>query len=198
MDALANMTSAANWTEAQVIRAAQRFAMRKGLTFNTDAHDEAVAAYCLGYYEALAAFSADKATGDGAAYLVRSAQGRALHSMTYGIKHSKPTVGTKEDGTPIQVEVRYPSQVSDSEDQDLTWDSIATTIPSAAEDAAASEESKALARALPILSDRDREIITRRFFAEDTLDAIAQDMGLTKQRVKQLEDRALETLRQEM
>ncbi len=57
--------------------------------------------------------------------------------------------------------------------------------------------SKWLADALATLPDRERTIITERHLQEDgvTLEAIGRELGISKERVRQLEQRAMEKLR---
>ena len=54
-----------------------------------------------------------------------------------------------------------------------------------------------IARALEVLSDKERCIITSRFMEDQkkTLAEIGKAMGVTKERVRQIEKRALEKLR---
>jgi RNA polymerase sigma-32 factor len=51
--------------------------------------------------------------------------------------------------------------------------------------------------ALDVLNDRERLIITQRRLSEDgaTLEALGNELGISKERVRQIENRALEKLR---
>ena len=44
-------------------------------------------------------------------------------------------------------------------------------------------------------NDRDRMILKSRFFEEKTLNVVGKEMGITKERVRQIESRALERIR---
>ncbi|MGY8705472.1 RNA polymerase sigma factor RpoH [Bradyrhizobium sp. 18BD] len=59
---------------------------------------------------------------------------------------------------------------------------------------------EALGRGLVALPDRERRIVAARFMAEDakTLDELAAEFGISRERVRQLEQRALEKLRMAM
>lgn len=53
----------------------------------------------------------------------------------------------------------------------------------------------ALPRALATLSSRERFVVERRFFEEETFEAVGERMGVTRQRVMQLQQRAVDKLR---
>lgn len=57
-----------------------------------------------------------------------------------------------------------------------------------------------LARAMELLSDREREIVRRRLLAEepDSLAALGQELGVSRERVRQIQQRAQEKLRSGM
>ena len=54
-----------------------------------------------------------------------------------------------------------------------------------------------LRKALEILNDREKRIIKRRRLSEDgaTLESLGVELGISKERVRQIENRALEKLR---
>jgi RNA polymerase sigma-32 factor len=54
-----------------------------------------------------------------------------------------------------------------------------------------------LAKALEVLNERELKIVRERRLAEDgaTLEALGQTLGISKERVRQLESRALEKLK---
>jgi RNA polymerase sigma factor (sigma-70 family) len=59
------------------------------------------------------------------------------------------------------------------------------------------EISAALSLALGRLRERERVVIKRRFFEEKTLEEVGQEMGVTRERVRQIEARAIRRLRKD-
>lgn len=90
---------------------------------------------------------------------------------------------------------------ADGEQGDEWIDRIADTGPTPEEAMAARSEKhflgELLGKALAALPDRERHIIQCRYLSEAaaTRDAIARELGVSKERVRQLEIRALERLR---
>lgn len=58
-----------------------------------------------------------------------------------------------------------------------------------------SEQSRILRKALVSLTPREEYVVRRRFFDEDTLGDIADDMGVNRERVRQIEGKALRKLK---
>lgn len=57
------------------------------------------------------------------------------------------------------------------------------------------ERAKALTKSLNSLSPREEYVVRRRFFEEDTLEDIAYDMGVQRERIRQIEGKALRKLK---
>jgi RNA polymerase primary sigma factor len=87
--------------------------------------------------------------------------------------------------------------LKDDEHQSLL-DLIADEAPGPADIVAASDEHEAIERVLGTLTERERVIITKRFgldrVAELTLEEIGQQYDLTRERIRQLESKALKRL----
>ena len=88
-------------------------------------------------------------------------------------------------------------------DEDRTLaDGLAAGDGSPAEIFEAEQLSEELQRHLARLSPRDREVLTRRFGldgeAEEKLEELGKRMGVSRERVRQLQERALARLREEM
>lgn len=60
---------------------------------------------------------------------------------------------------------------------------------------AAAEEQKAVVEAVGLLTDREREILLARYVDDASLEDIAARQGVTRERIRQLEARALRRLR---
>jgi len=87
-----------------------------------------------------------------------------------------------------------------SEDGTATFADTLTGAPAAAEVVADAEEQTviqtAVRQAVASLTGRDRELAERRFFHGETLDAIGQSWGVTRERVRQIEVKVSGALRQ--
>ncbi|MHA1933417.1 MAG: sigma-70 family RNA polymerase sigma factor [Promethearchaeota archaeon] len=57
---------------------------------------------------------------------------------------------------------------------------------------------KVLMEKLNSLSDREKFIIERRFFGQETLEQVANQVGLSKERIRQIQNKALAKLKNEM
>lgn len=57
------------------------------------------------------------------------------------------------------------------------------------------EQRKVLTKQLSTLAPREEYVVRRRFFGDDQLEEIAEDMGVTRERVRQIEGKALRKLR---
>ncbi len=57
------------------------------------------------------------------------------------------------------------------------------------------QRTKALTKSLNSLSPREEYVVRRRFFEDDTLDDIADDMGVQRERIRQIEGKALRKLK---
>lgn len=57
------------------------------------------------------------------------------------------------------------------------------------------ERTKLLAKNLNSLTPREEHVVRRRFFGDDTLDDIADDMGVHRERIRQIEAKALRKLK---
>ena len=57
------------------------------------------------------------------------------------------------------------------------------------------QRTKALTKSLNSLSPREEYVVRRRFFEDDTLDDIAADMGVQRERIRQIEGKALRKLK---
>lgn len=72
--------------------------------------------------------------------------------------------------------------------------------PSAEEEASARSDREAIGRALATLSDREQFVLNRRFGLDgeepETFDEVSERCGVTRERVRQIEIRALDRLRQ--
>jgi RNA polymerase sigma-32 factor len=82
----------------------------------------------------------------------------------------------------------------DALDGDKNHGRLPTSREVSPEDATRENEVHALLAKLP---ERDRTIIKRRYLSDDTLDAIGTDLGVSRERVRQLEAKALKRLRKE-
>jgi len=91
-------------------------------------------------------------------------------------------IGTEDDG---------------SEQMDFLPDSAASPEDQTARSHDRKATGRIIEQALDELSDRERQIIVRRFLKEDkaTLSDIGDDLGVSKERIRQLEARALQKLR---
>lgn len=77
-------------------------------------------------------------------------------------------------------------------------DGLIDDIAASPEGASVTEDGEALAVALSGLPARERAVIEGRFYRCETLDVVGRRLGITKERVRQIEDRALRRLRNSM
>jgi len=57
-------------------------------------------------------------------------------------------------------------------------------------------DAEAVGRAIQTLGEREQKVITGRFFEDKTLDELAADFGISRERIRQIENRALRRLKQ--
>jgi RNA polymerase sigma factor (sigma-70 family) len=60
------------------------------------------------------------------------------------------------------------------------------------------EETQALAQAIEALTEKERSVIGRHYYNGETLDAIGKDLGVTRERARQIECGAIRKLRKQM
>lgn len=114
-----------------------------------------------------------------------------------------------EDGRRVRVSAE-PLDSAQSLDEPVPWDDAGevtradvTPDPAAAQafedaehDSYRQELRAVLDKALSLLPDRQRDVIARRFYEGLTLRQAAELDGVTQERIRQMEDKALRTLRQ--
>lgn len=83
-------------------------------------------------------------------------------------------------------------------DGPATLADIIPGAPAAADVVADAEVASAVRQAVDSLTGRDRELAERRFLHGETLDAIGQAWGLTRERVRQIEVKVGEALRRKL
>ena len=57
-------------------------------------------------------------------------------------------------------------------------------------------DAEAVSRAIQTLDEREQKVITGRFFEDKTLDELASDFGISRERIRQIEVRAMRKLKQ--
>jgi len=57
-------------------------------------------------------------------------------------------------------------------------------------------DAEAVGRAIQTLDEREQKVITGRFFEDKTLDDLGDDLGISRERIRQIEARALRKLKQ--
>lgn len=87
---------------------------------------------------------------------------------------------------------------ADERDLRPAWDRLASTPPPQLAEAIATEQADALGRALTTLDPREHRILRRRYAEDATLAEVGADIGCTRERVRQVEQVALEKLRMRM
>ncbi len=91
-----------------------------------------------------------------------------------------------------------------SADSDLSGEDIKTfhssiSTPAAQEDELDKKQTAVLVReAISSLPAREKDVIQRRFFDEETLEAVGESWGVTRERIRQIEKDALCTLRKKL
>lgn len=85
--------------------------------------------------------------------------------------------------------------VSDTNTESDRWLAIPSGDIGVPETLIKKEQEQLLANELDSLEGREQEVIVRRFYDGDTLATIAKDWGVTRQRVNQIEKRALGRLK---
>ncbi len=118
----------------------------------------------------------------------------------------------KESGMPeARARLLWPLLTQSDSSLDVEYNNQPAAITRLATESATPEDSvetadlqhrlrEAMDGALGVLSDRERRIVETRILGEDppTLEALGQEMGVSKERVRQLEVRAREKLRGEL
>jgi RNA polymerase sigma factor (sigma-70 family) len=73
-------------------------------------------------------------------------------------------------------------------------DMLVSEGPTPSDEAETLEENEALEKAMAQLTPKDRRVLQARFWKDKTLEEVGEDMGLTRERIRQIERAALEKL----
>jgi RNA polymerase sigma-32 factor len=177
-----------------LLRAQLRLVMQVVYKYRRRLDDDIVQEACIGVLRAIDKFDSTRGTR-----LATVAKWWALHMVTKAMHHERSLIRVPLRHEP---KVCYSLHTSSSRDGatrlDLLRDESAEAAFVAREEA---EEEARLATkvqaALGRLSSRNRNIVERRLMADEpeTLVAIGADMGLCRERVRQLQERAMAELR---
>jgi len=159
----------------EIIELAQKWAGKKGLTGVT--FEDACQDFCLGYLEAKEN-QKDTGANDGSAYLWKYAVGYAKRGLIAGMKHIPLAPITDGEGNEIDANSVLPSKAINPLQALIQkeWDI-------------------ALQSAMASLTPTQWMVVAYRYFDGMKQVEIAETLGLSKQRIEQIEKRALETLK---
>ena len=112
---------------------------------------------------------------------------------------AKKSAECKRRGSGTAIHVQLDSPVGDDGSQTIGELLADPNAREAGHEAAIYEDSENISKLIERLDDRTREIICRRFglngYAKETLDAVGERVGLTQERIRQIEEVALKKLR---
>jgi RNA polymerase sigma factor (sigma-70 family) len=97
----------------------------------------------------------------------------------------------------VTVSLSAPLSSAADDDNDLTMD-LPSREPGALDQASMAESAKAIQLAMSQIDERLRDIIERRFWWEQDLVEIGKDLGVTRERARQLQEDAFVQLRQRL
>ena len=166
--------------ETELVQAARATAWK--MAPNKDEVEECTQQFCLGALEAA----------------VRAEEGRAIRTLqwSYGIGYIKKYLQDRRSynirNTRDVINLHAPAGKDSTE---TVFDLIPTDTPDPREATEWDAQVDRVMAAIDVLPDREQEVVVRRYLDGLTLTEVGNHMGITKQRVQQIEVNALKRLR---
>lgn len=133
--------------------------------------DDLVGEVALGWSEGLTKVDSSKTEKEQGVFLFSYARGYALNWIRNRVRHSGQEFVASDE-----------SDVGDSVDSDHESFFERMTVA-------------AVLDAVMALPERDRDVLVKRYYLGFTLDEVGQEMGLTRERVRQIEQKGLKKIR---